>query len=72
MQNYLNLSGRSGVKAFVIGNDFIRVMFSTGRIYTYSYHSAGIEKVEEMKRLAIRGCGLNSFIMKRARYNYEK
>ena len=48
MQNYLNLSGKSGVKAFVIGNDFIRVMFSTGRIYTYSYHSAGIEKVEEM------------------------
>lgn len=72
MQNYLNLCGKSGVKAFEIGADFIKVMFSTGAVYTYTFRSAGVEKVDEMKRLALQGCGLNSFIMKYAKYNYER
>lgn len=72
MQNYLNLRGKSGVRAFEFGADFIKVMFSSGAVYTYTYSSAGAEKVEEMKRLALRGCGLNSFIMKHAKYNYER
>lgn len=72
MQNYLNLCGKSGVRAFEISSDFIKVMFSTGAVYIYTYRSAGVEKVEKMKRLALRGCGLNSFIMKYAKYNYER
>lgn len=72
MQNYLNLSGKSGVSAFEIGSDFIKVMFSTGAVYAYTYRSAGMEKVEEMKQLALRGCGLNSFIMRHVKYDYER
>ena len=72
MQNYLNLCGKSGVSFFEIGNDFIKVMFSNGKIYTYTYRSAGMDKVEEMKRFALRGCGLNSFIMRYAKYDYER
>ena len=72
MQNYSNLCGKSGVRTFEIGSDFIKVMFSTGAVYAYTYRSAGVEKVEEMKSLALRGCGLNSFIMKYAKYNYER
>lgn len=72
MQNYSNLCGKSGVSAFEIGTDFIKVMFSTGKIYTYTYRSAGMEKVEEMKRLALGGCGLNSFIMRHVKYDYER
>lgn len=72
MQNYLNLGGKSGVEAFEIGTDFIKVMFNSGAIYSYTYRSAGINKVEEMKRLALNGCGLNSYIMKYAKFDYEK
>ena len=72
MQNYLNLGGKSGVEAFEIGTDFIKVIFTSGVIYSYTYRSAGINKVEEMKRLALNGCGLNSYIMKYAKFDYEK
>lgn len=72
MQTYSNLGGDSGVKAFEIGFDYIKVQFQTGRVYTYSYRSAGQIKVEEMKRLATQGCGLNSYIMRHARMDYEK
>lgn len=37
-----------------------------------SYESAGRENVEEMKRLAAQGYGLNSFINRRIKYLYEK
>lgn len=72
MQSYSNLGGNSGVRAFTIGVDYIEVQFQTGRIYKYSYRSAGREKVEEMKRLALQGCGLNSYIMRYAKMDYER
>lgn len=72
MQNYKNAGGNSGVKSFSIGVDYIIVQFRTGNLYTYSYKSAGRDKVEEMKRLAIQGQGLNSYIIKYARMDYER
>ena len=72
MQSYSNLGGNSGVRAFGIGDDYIEVQFQTGRIYKYSYRSAGKVKVEEMKRLALQGYGLNSYIMRFARMDYER
>jgi hypothetical protein len=44
----------------------------TESVYRYSYESAGRENVEEMKRLAVQGHGLNSFINRRVKYLYEK
>lgn len=72
MQIYKNLGGNSNVQWFIIGDDYIDVQFGSGNPYRYSYRSAGKEKVETMKRLALEGQGLNSYIMKNARLDYEK
>lgn len=50
------------VKRFEIGEDFIKVELSSGASYLYTYESAGKNNIEEMKRLAHAGDGLNSFI----------
>lgn len=71
MQIYKNLGGNSNIIAFELGDDYIDVQFNKGMIYRYSYISAGILKVNEMKRLALQGYGLNSYIMRNARTNYE-
>ena len=61
MQPYQNLSGESGVRAYEIGDDYIKVEFSNGT-YLYTYQSAGEENIETMKQLAEEGRGLNRFI----------
>ncbi len=71
MQRYENKGGNSNVTAYTIGLDFIDVQFGGGRIYRYSYMSAGSDKVEKMKELAKQGVGLNSYIMRYARQDYE-
>lgn len=72
MERYLDLDGDSGVVGYEIGNTFIRVQFNrTFKIYTYSYQSAGSGIVEEMKRLAINGDGLNAYIKLYANKLYE-
>lgn len=72
MEQYLNLGGNSNVKAYSIGQDYIDVVFGRGAHYRYSYRSAGIDKVEQMKMLAKKGVGLNSYIMRYAKMDYEK
>lgn len=73
MQIYENNGGNSGVVAFSIGNDYIEVQFKGNpKTYKYSYKSAGIDKVECMKKLALDGKGLNSYIMRYAKDDFEK
>lgn len=72
MEVYKNLYGNSNIVAFDIGNDWISVKFSGGKTYRYSYKSAGVDKVEKMKILARQGSGLNSYIMRFAKYDYER
>ena len=73
MERYLDLDGDSGILAYEIGETYIRVKFErTFKIYTYSYRSAGAIRVEEMKRLAKIGDGLNSYIKLNANNLYEK
>lgn len=63
MEKYRNLSGKSGVQGYEIGNDYIIIKFSgTSKVYTYSYRKAGRHDVEKMKYLASTGSGLNSYI----------
>ena len=62
MEHYKNLSGDSGVVAYEIGTESIKVQFIDGSIYLYNYQSAGKDNIERMKRLAIAGEGLSSFI----------
>ncbi len=66
MQPYANLNGKSNVKAFQEGDDFIVVEFMSGQwtVYTYTYESAGSTSIEQMKMLARQGSGLNSYIGK--------
>ncbi|ENX07768.1 hypothetical protein [Acinetobacter courvalinii] len=72
MEKYLDLDGDSGVVAYEIGETYIKVKFNgTYKIYTYSYRSAGANRVEDMKRLARSGDGLNSYIMRYAKKLYE-
>lgn len=73
MIRYLILSGRSNVEAYEIFEDAIIVKFyGTSRCYSYSYKRAGIRHVENMKALAIRGRGLNSYINLNCKDLYDK
>ena len=73
MQAYKNLGGNLGIKEFSIGEDYIDVKFNgTKPPYRYSYESAGSEKVEAMKKLAVQGKRLNSFIMRNVKDDYVK
>ena len=72
MERYKNLGGDSGVVAYEIGPDFIRVQFANGSVYLYTYGSAGSNNIERMKQLARLGQGLNSFIMTTVRKAYAR
>ncbi len=71
MTKYSNKGGDSGISAYELLDDGIIVQFSTGATYLYTYTSAGSAKIEKMKTLAIRGEGLNSFIMTNAKTSYQ-
>jgi hypothetical protein len=64
MQTYLNLAGNSGVEAFDILRTGIMVRFVSGGTYLYDYHVPGRMHVEAMKRLALSGRGLSTYISK--------
>ena len=70
MESYKNLSGNSGIIAYQIDDDSIKVQFHNVSIYLYNYDKPGQFYVEEMKRLAIAGQGLNRFISKYVKKNY--
>lgn len=72
MESYRNLGGDSGVSAYEIGENYIKVKFHGNyKIYTYSYRKAGRNHVEQMKILARRGSGLNSYINMYVKYLYD-
>lgn len=70
MTNYRNLNGKSGVYAYELGNDNIIVQFSDGATYLYNHSMPGNSDVEYMKRLAVNGSGLNSYISTNVRKRY--
>jgi hypothetical protein len=72
METYKDIDGDSGVTAYEIGPDFIRVQFSTGAVYLYTYSSSGAHNIERMKQLAKSGDGLNAFINTNVRKAYAR
>ena len=64
MVAYKNIDGDSSIIAYEIGSDYIRVQFSNGKVHLWNYRSAGSANIEQMKKLAQIGNGLNSFIMR--------
>lgn len=72
MKPYKNLSGNSGVLAYEIGEDFIKVKFRKGGVYLYNYSVTGRDNVERMKELAEKGRGLSTFISRYVREDYAE
>lgn len=63
MERYGNRGGDSGVSAYEIGSDYIKVVFKgNSKIYAYTYQIEGQKHIEKMKTLARNGNGLNSYI----------
>ena len=71
MTEYKNLSGESGIIAYEIGSDFIRLQFEDKEVYLYTEDSTGIEHIAKMKELAEKGRGLNTYVNQHVRKNYE-
>ena len=71
MTPYKNLSEESGVKAYEIQDEGIRVQFLSDDIYYYSNDIPGKKHVDEMKRLAEKGRGLATYISQHIRKNFE-
>jgi len=70
MERYKNLSGRSGVKAYQIRERSILIEFEANGKYLYTYDRPGQGQVEEMKRLAVKGLGLSTYISRTVRNRY--
>ena len=72
MTPYKDLSGNSGVTAFEIRETAIVIRFKHGGSYLYDYQIPGRADVEEMKRLAVNGRGLATYINKRVRKRFVR
>lgn len=70
MQRYKNFNGNSGVSAYEIGDDFIRIEFNKNATYVYNYDTAGRENIEKMKLLAQSGKGLSTFISRHVKNRF--
>lgn len=73
MEDYKNVSGKSGVVRYEIGMDYIIVEFKLGqeRFYKYTYAVTGQDNIEEMKKFAAQGSGLNTYINQNVKELYE-
>ncbi len=72
MQRYADIDRDSGVMGFDINDTSITVYFKkTTRPYIYSYRKAGMHHVEQMKRLAVAGDGLNAYININVRNSFD-
>lgn len=72
MTIYRNLGGDSGIESFETTATSIEVTFQDGSVYLYDYSNPGKSAVDEMKRLANNGEGLNEYINRHVRKNYSR
>lgn len=70
MKRYANRGGDSGVVEYQITDTSITVKFRNGSVYLYDDSAPGQSHVEEMKRRAELGEGLNTYISRHVRKNY--
>lgn len=71
MIRYSNLGGNSGVTGYDVEPGVIDVYFRDGSAYRYTDGSAGAPNIATMHSLAEAGRGLNAFINRRVKYDYE-
>lgn len=72
MQRYGNLGGNSGIKAYELLPDGIKVQFADDSIYLYNFNSNGRRAIETMKALAQKGIGLTTYINQHIRGKFAK
>ena len=72
MTPYKNLSGTSGVAAYEIRDQSIVIEFKRNGKYIYDYNRPGLEQVEEMKRLAVKGRDLSTYISRNVRKRFAR
>jgi hypothetical protein len=70
VERYSDLSGQSGVTAYEVLPDGIKVQFSGGPVYLYTYASAGQACIEAMKQAALAGRGLATYISRYVKARY--
>jgi hypothetical protein len=64
--------GESGVTRYAIGPDFIIIEFKSGDTYRYDSTIPGRAAVATMKKLAVAGHGLATFISREVGANYAE
>ncbi|HSH65610.1 MAG TPA: hypothetical protein VLB84_07395 [Bacteroidia bacterium] len=63
MKKYKNYSGNSGIALYEIEKHSIRILFThSSSIYTYSDSLISKHHIDKMKKLAIAGKGLATYI----------
>ncbi|MGA7826966.1 MAG: hypothetical protein WCA04_04875 [Geobacteraceae bacterium] len=62
MTLYANRSRKSPIMEYEFADDSITIKFIDGSMYRYTYDSAGNANVEQMKKYALIGHGLNGFL----------
>ena len=67
MPTYRGAQGDTGVRAYHLLDDAIEIEFKDGGVYRYSAKRPGPELVAEMRRLAMLGKGLSTFINQHVR-----
>lgn len=68
--DYANVGGNSSVRGYDHGEDWLVVMFSDGSRYLYTLKSTDQQTLDYMRRLAMAGKGLNSYITRIVGPNY--
>ena len=59
---YKNVGGKSTVARYEIEKDAVTVQFKDHSVYRYTNQSADPKNIAEMKKLALAGKGLGTFI----------
>ena len=62
----------SGVRAYELLTDGIKLQFQDYSTYLYDYQKPGKYHVEQMKRLAREGSGLTTYVNQHVRENYKQ
>lgn len=70
MDVYKQLSGKSGVSHFEVGDDYIKILFNNGALYLYTNKITGERHVGQMKILAREGRGLSTYISQHVKEKY--
>lgn len=71
MKRYEDITGTSGITAYEIKDESITIEFSRGSVYIYTYSSTGKRNIEKMKKLALAGKGLSTYISRNIKDKYE-